>query len=240
MRELLGLKLLQLDALLLKYRVDDDLHLPEDPYLSDIWSIQSPKDNVLPETTIDYDPTMVPPWIFDRGFIEASLLKWEVGYSWQGLVIPIRDENFRLVGSVTRRPKGFTPKYLYQTGTKVSKILYGVYNINRKSQFICVTEGTLDTIWLDQHGYDSVALLGANMSNRQEEILLSLGAPEIVLCLDGDTPGQLAAAKIATRLSKSCMVSFIRLPEEYKDVQEIRDSKILHGVLTKRSIVQWT
>lgn len=237
MRELLGLKLLQLDALLLKYKIDDEIHLPDDPYVA--WE-KEPEENVLPETTIDYDPSMVPPWILDRGFTPQSLTRWECGYNWQGLVIPIRDENSRLVGSVTRRPQGFTPKYLYQTGTKVSKILYGAYNIDRKSQFICVTEGTLDTIWLDQHGYSSVAILGANMSNRQEEILLSLGAPEIVLCLDGDTPGQQAAAKIASRLSKSCMVSFIRLPTEYKDVQEIRDSKILHDVLTKRSIVQWT
>ena len=69
---------------------------------------------------------------------------------------------------------------------KKSRILFGANHIE-PTDFVCVTEGSLDAMWLDQCGYASVALLGASMSKYQEELLVDLPTKEIVLCLDNDS-----------------------------------------------------
>ena len=89
-------------------------------------------------------------------------------------------------------------------------------------------------MWLEQCGYTSVALLGANMSRQQEELLLSLPTKEIVLCLDNDQAGRDATEKSLTRLSTKCIVSSIKIPQEYKDVQDIRNKNELDRVIETR------
>ena len=118
---------------------------------------------------------------------------------------------------------------------KCSRLLFGADNIV-KSDFICVTEGTLDTMWLDQNGFPSVAIFGASLSKRQEELLLSLPTKELVLCLDRDEAGQSATKKILTRLNDRCIVSCIAIPERYKDVQDIRDKEELTQVINNRNL----
>ena len=122
---------------------------------------------------------------------------------------------------------------LYSKGLRKSRVLFGINHVEA-TDFICVTEGSLDTMWLDQCGYTSVALLGANMSKQQEELLLSLQKKEIVLCLDNDKAGINATEKSLTRLSTKCIVSSIQIPQEYKDVQDIRNKNELDRVIETR------
>ena len=126
-----------------------------------------------------------------------------------------------------------SPKYLYSKGLRKSRVLFGIIHVE-PTDFICVTEGSLDPMWLDQNGYTSVALLGANMSRQQEDLLLSLPTKEIVLCLDNDQAGRNATEKSLTRLSTKCIVSSIKIPQEYKDVQDIRNKNELDRVIETR------
>ena len=128
-----------------------------------------------------------------------------------------------------------TPKYLYSKGLKCSRLLFGGDHIT-KSDFICITEGTLDTMWLDQNGFPSVAIFGASLSKQQEELLLSLPTKELVLCLDRDETGEIATRKALTRLNGRCIVSCITIPERYKDVQDIRDKEELTEVISNRNL----
>ena len=95
-------------------------------------------------------------------------------------------------------------------------------------------EGALDTMWLNQNGYTSVALLGASFSYAQQNRLKALHPEEIVLCLDNDDAGQKAMSKISTCMKDSCMLSWIELPEQVKDVQEIRQQTLLKQVIDNR------
>ena len=112
--------------------------------------------------------------------------------------------------------------------------MFGECNIEACS-FVCVTEGTLDTIWLDQHGYNSVALLGANMSTSQQEAVLKLPTDELVLCLDNDDAGKIGTDRIMSCISTRFVVSYIQLPNEYKDVQDIRDETVLKEIIKERT-----
>lgn len=189
----------------------------------------------LPEIEYPFKDTIYPIWILERDFNRKVLDKWEFGKSDSGsLSIPIRDENRRIVGWVCRQPKGRFPKYVYSKGLKTSKILFGEYNISKEADKICITEGPLDTVWLDQHSIPSVALFGLNLSKFQERRLSLLGIGEFILCLDNDAPGQRALEVISNKLSKYGIVARIEIPDGYKDVQDIRDPKLLKMVIKNR------
>ena len=102
---------------------------------------------------------------------------------------------------------------------------------------MCITEGSLDTMWLDQNGFPSVALLGASISQTQQELTLQIPTQELVLCLDNDEAGRIGLHKAMTCLSRNFMVSYINLPKEYKDVQDIRDEKLLQSIIKERTFL---
>ena len=189
----------------------------------------------MPELQFPFQTGYVPYWIFDRGFTKLTLKKWGGAIdNFGSLVLPIRTLEGLLVGWLSRRQNA-TPKYLYSKGLKKSKLLFGQELITEPRDFICITEGSLDTMWLDQHGFPSVALLGAHISKRQQELALKLPTKELVLCLDNDDAGRIGLDKAMSCLNPKFMVSYIQLPKEYKDVQDVRDKNLLTQILQNRT-----
>ena len=203
----------------------------------DIFEVPSLEDSPEEVQPLEFPfkPGFVPPWIFDRGFSKKTLRKWECTMDDEGtLIIPVKNKDDRLLGWISRRLY-LTPKYLYSKGFKKSRTLFGI-NFLRKTDFLCITEGSLDAMWLDQHNYSSVALLGANLSKIQEELLIDAPIKELVLCLDNDTAGMQAAETMLTRLSSRCIVSVVQVPKGYKDVQDIKDATILTDIIEQREL----
>jgi len=226
-----GWSRLQTDVFIRKFSENVGLQL------QDTWNTAEEVEAPLEEVNLEYTKGEVPNWIFDREFTAKTLIDAEAGTNGRGgLVLPIRDDRGVIVGSVTRQPSGYNPKYLYSFGLKKSKIVYGLYNID-ESSFICLTEGILDTLWLKQHNFESIAILGASLSKKQESLINTLHTSELVLCLDNDETGIAASRQIASKLSKHRLVSFARLPDGYKDIQEIRDASLLHSVITNRTVL---
>ena len=192
-------------------------------------------EDTLPEVALpdDFNPNKYPLWIFQRGFTKEVLQEWGCGSNQFGdLVIPIYDDSAKLVGTVTRR-QNMTPKYLYSKGLKKSKVLFGSHKL-QASSFICITEGTLDAMWLHQHGYPAVAILGMDVSSTQDLLLTKLPTSELVLCLDNDEAGRIGFNKVFNSLNDFLLTTFIKLPEECKDVQDIRSKNLLDNVLADR------
>ncbi len=180
------------------------------------------------------DKGVVPKWIFDRGFSADTLKSWGCGMNkYNDLIIPIHDASSNLVGWMERRIDA-TPKYLYSKGLKKSHLLFGEHKL-KSTQTVCITEGALDTMWLSQNGYTSMALLGASFSREQQSRLTALKPEEIVLCLDNDEAGQKAINKINSCMKDTCMVSWIELPKGVNDVQEIRKQSLLNQVIENRA-----
>jgi len=120
---------------------------------------------------------------------------------------------------------------------KKSKLLFGQHHIMDEVPFVCITEGSLDTMWLNQQGFSSVALLGATISKRQVELANALPTQELVLCLDNDEAGRIGLNKAMTCLSQNFMVSYIKIPKEFKDVQDVRDSEVLQSIIKERTFL---
>ena len=201
----------------------------------DLFEEYQPTNNYLAEISLPDDIILgkYPTWVYRRGFTTEVLNEWECGTNtYDDLVIPIRDGEARLVGWVSRR-RAAVPKYMYSKGLKKSKVLFGAYKIV-SCPFVCITEGTLDAMWLTQHGYPAIAILGMSMSRRQQELLSTLRTEEVVLCLDNDTAGQTGLNKALQALGNTIMSSYVQLPDGYKDVQEIKTKKILDTIINKR------
>jgi DNA primase len=90
-------------------------------------------------------------------------------------------------------------------------------------------------MWLDQMGYNSVALLGASISATQVQLLQDLPIGEIVLCLDSDEAGRIGTDRCLTKLSSTCRISYIELPEGNKDIQEISDKALIDQIISNRN-----
>ena len=73
------------------------------------------------------------------------------------------------------------------------------------------------------------------MSKVQAALLQEFSVGEVVLCFDNDEAGQIGLDKALTVLGDGVRVSYVKIPEPYKDVQDIRKSDILDTVLKDRN-----
>ena len=146
-------------------------------------------------------------YLTQRGISPATAQWFGVGmYHGAGFlagrcVIPIRDEQSRLVAYAGRAVNGEQPKYRFPARFRKSQVLF---NLDRAIQTgrrkVIVVEGFFDALKVHQGGHPAVvALMGSSFSQRQSELLLSRFA-SVTLMLDGDQPGRHAADVIAKLL----------------------------------------
>ena len=174
-------------------------------------------------------------WIYKRGFTKHTLDKWGcLENKYQDLVIPVNSSDEDILGWITRRTNAI-PKYLYSKGFRKSRTLFGVNNLV-SSDIIYLVEGPLDCMWLDQHGYPSVAILGASVSSAQIDLLSKYHPSEVVLGLDNDEAGEKGIKKATVDMSNRFMLSYLSFPKNTKDFQEVRDPKMLEKIINNRSI----
>ena len=175
-------------------------------------------------------------WIYARGFEKSTIIKWNCKSNrYNDLIIPCKNIEDKVLGWITRRTQAI-PKYLYSKGFRKSKTLFGIDKLSEMVDTLFVVEGALDCLWLDQHGYSSVAILGAIMSKAQIDLISSINPSEVVLCLDNDDAGKNGIRQATIDLRNSFMLSYVELPNDVKDVQEIRQRDILHSVVENRTL----
>ena len=158
-------------------------------------------------------------YLTGRGISTATARLFGVGmYHGAGFltgrcVIPIHDENSRLVAYAGRAVKGEEPKYRFPAGFRKSQVLF---NLDQATQTggpnVIVVEGFFDALKVHQAGHPSVvALMGSSFSQRQSELLLTHFATVTVM-LDGDHPGRHAAEVMAKLLRPKARVHKVELP----------------------------
>ena len=90
-------------------------------------------------------------------------------------------------------------------------------------------------MWLDQHGYTAVGILGAIMSKAQVALVSAIQPTEIILALDNDEAGRKGISKATVDLKDGFLLSYLNLPENVKDIQEIRQTNVLHELVKNRT-----
>ena len=121
------------------------------------------------------------------------------------LMIPIRDARGRTIAFGGRILGDGEPKYLNSPETPLFDKGRTLFNIDRasaaarKAGRVLVVEGYMDVVALDRAGIgEGVAPLGTALTESQMERLWKM-ADVPILCFDGDSAGQKAAARAAAR-----------------------------------------
>ena len=121
------------------------------------------------------------------------------------VMFPIADAKGRIIAFGGRTLGDEKPKYLNSPETPLFSKGRQLYNLNqaqkpaREQGEIVVVEGYMDVIALAEAGFpQAVAPLGTALTEAQIELLWRF-APEPILCFDGDTAGQKAAARAVER-----------------------------------------
>lgn len=151
-----------------------------------------------------------------------SMNKFGLGFSekQQMVTVPVHAPNGVLVGFVGRSIEG---KVFKNTpGLPKSKVLFNLHRVKAENT-VYIVESSFDVIRLDQCGIAAVATLGANVSNKQIELLKKY-FNNIVIVADNDAAGGNMKNKILESLGSR--VSVVQLNQQYKDIGDMEDRDI--------------
>lgn len=157
-----------------------------------------------------------------RKITEDSVRKFSLGYSQKQdmITIPVTAPDGMMVGFVGRSVEG--KEFKNTTGLPKSKTLFNLHRVKTSKQ-VYVVESSFDAIRLDQCGMPAVATLGANVSNKQIELLRQY-FNEIFVIADNDEAGGNMSERIVERLGGR--VSIIKIDKKYKDIGDMDDESI--------------
>lgn len=193
-----------------------------------------PKPIEIMDEDVLIDDMWGPGWFRSRGFDEDDISEWHIMYepSTDAMVIPVDG------GFIKRYPPSAPIRYKYSDGLRKSFILFGYERLLEKKDInqLLLVEGSLDCIWGTKYNYDTVAILGSSLSNKQMKKLAYLNPKEIVLCLDNDKAGWKAAQNISDMLKEKFHLSYLKIPDNHKDIQELNEEE-LHKAFNDRTDV---
>ena len=205
---------------LLKLKLSKKVDISEDIELS--------IDNLI----IDYDKdSQKLSSLTDRGFDIDTLKYFEVCYSdkKRRVVIPVRDESYKLVGMIGRAiDNEQEPRYLYTNGFKRAKVLFNLCNA-KKYDSVIITEGSLDAIKIHQAGFPNViATLGSKISENQYDLIRKY-FDEIIAFPDADDAGQVMGRDIMVSC-RGRRVRWAECPDGRGDPGDMTASEISDAV----------
>ena len=173
-------------------------------------------------------------YLYERGLTAETAKTFGVGYfAGKGsmhdrIVIPIHNRMGELVAYAGRAIDGSEPRYKFPVGFHKSLELFNLRRVRGEVSAVLV-EGFFDCMKVTQAGFPCVALMGSAMSKAQEELLREQFGHVIVM-LDGDEAGRVAAEGIVDRLQQVVyQVELVELPHGLQP-DELSDDEI-HALL---------
>jgi DNA primase len=193
------------------------------------------------------------PWL-DAGFDPDVLAENDVGYDKLNdrITVGVRDVQGELIAIVGRQSGDVKNKYIVykeELGEfkprsyfpKVHNCLWRADKlISADRDPIVVTEGYKACLWLVQSGYlSAVALLGTQLSDKQLEVLHSLGR-DVILFLDNDPPGRQAQKEAVIKMYRRGLnVSTATYQVAVRQPDDLSTDEALASIFKSKDI-QWT
>lgn len=127
------------------------------------------------------------------------------------IAIPICDQNGKVRNwcyRSTPSSPSWQPKYLYFIDG-VSEQWFGLQH-HATADEVCIVEGALDAVWMDQCGLPSLGLLGSHMGDRK--ILWLQNYKRIYLLGDRDPAGMLWVQRLGEMLGRRMPIYIMKYP----------------------------
>lgn len=170
------------------------------------------------------------PYLKERGLTEETISRYGLGLCNRGVLkgyiaIPVyghpHQEDANPLAYLGRWPGDDydeatgRPRYKWPEGFLKSQIVYGLSEAlnNTDGRPLIVVEGPFKVYHLVQAGFfNTVAILGASLSDEQAAILVATGRP-IVLMFDGNEAGRVGMRNAAGKLIARTFVRAVKLPD---------------------------
>lgn len=163
------------------------------------------------------------PYLTNRGITERVQRAFGIGYckDTKAVMIPWCDWRGNIVNmkfrSVSQKRFWYHPE-----GQRIKQHVFGLHLIwkhNCKRAF--AVESETDAMYLWSIGVPAIAFGGANMSDRQEYLILRSPLEEIVLATDNDGAGQRFKKQLKNQLGFTLTLLELNFPQKYKDINSI-------------------
>jgi 5S rRNA maturation endonuclease (ribonuclease M5) len=185
-------------------------------------------DDGLEAIDIDTDFTLKPlpvnkVWrTFNTEFLSkvgVQLLETEYGTNMLYMPVNINGKTKGYIKArLTKDPTGQRPSYINSKGTwsKTHGLFPFDYTMDlmRKNDYtsVVLVEGPRDALRLLSHGIPALSILGTNTWSEKKVALLEIyGVKQVLLMMDGDEPGRLAACKLYPQIAAMIKTKLIKL-----------------------------
>jgi DNA primase len=176
------------------------------------------------------------PYLLSRGFAPGIIEHFGLGFCTRGMLkdrvaIPLHNADGRLVGYAGRVVDDKTitednPRYRFPGSREHDEkifefrktlFLYNGFRIKAPVDDLIVVEGFTGVWWLTQHELPSVvATMGADCSERQAEIIVSLVKPNgrVWIAPDGDKAGERHAQTLLSLISPHRLMRWLKMASD--------------------------
>ena len=174
------------------------------------------------------------PYLLNRGFTAETIERFGLGFCSRGylkdrVVAPLHDAAGHLIGYAGRvvddaaitedNPRYRFPGDRTRDGNvyefRKTLFLYNGHRIKGPVDDLIVVEGFTGVWWLDQNDLSNVvATMGADCSDRQAELIVSLVKPggRVWIMPDGDDAGERHAATLLRLIAPHRFIRWLKLP----------------------------
>ena len=175
------------------------------------------------------------PYLLSRGFMPETIAHFGLGFCSRGLLkdrvaIPLHDHDGKLVGYAGRvvddaaitedNPRYRFPGKRERDGTvlefRKTLFLYNGFRLKAPVDDLIVVEGFTGVWWLNQNGLANVvATMGADCSEKQAELIMSLVKPNgrVWIAPDGDKAGERHAQTLLSVISPHRFVRWVKMAD---------------------------
>ncbi len=159
------------------------------------------------------------------------------------IMFPISDAQGGIIGFGGRTMGDSDAKYVNSPESILynkSAVLYGLFQARdaiRASHRVVLVEGYFDCVAAHKAGIKNVVAVSGTALTEEHVKILKRYADEVVLCLDQDNAGQLAAARAFDMLSKAQLkILSVTLPAKDPDELIQRDSALFTSIITESAV----
>jgi hypothetical protein len=132
------------------------------------------------------------------------------------IIFPVINKNGITIGSVARRldSNSFMP-WLNAPGPWARKALFPLHVMERPLDKVVLVEGPFDALRLTHLGIPALSILGtSNWSAQKLSTLEGMRVKKLIICMDGDSAGRVAEAKVFEDTDGAIKRKRFRLPIE--------------------------
>lgn len=177
---------------------------------------------------------IIHPYMYQRGFTNKAINKYELGYdqSTGSIVFPVRDHEGKI--RFLQRRSVLGKHFHNERGVDKKDVLYGLYYIlksEKRVKEVTIVESATDVISCFLNGIAAVALMGRYLYDEMIPLILRLRLRNINLFLDNDKAGREATEITAKKLYKyGFNVRKCNWTVDYKDANEVHLARAMDSI----------